>query len=123
MTTTEYPINFSNKRGIPLILSTGVEVSTSNVIVSIPNNAFRGLANIGLCALKLNQPIAAGGAALPILIKSNSFTQSLNMLGNVQAVGSDISAVGVYLIWYNKDSSTMQLINSAPGTTSTNTNN
>lgn len=123
MTTTEYPINFSNKRGIPLILSTGVEVSTSNVIVSIPNNAFRGLANIGLCALKLNQPIPAGGAALPILIKSNSFTQSLNMLGNVQAVGSDISAVGVYLIWYNKDSSTMQLINSAPGTTSTNSNN
>lgn len=123
MTTTEYPINFSNKRGIPLILSTGVEVSTSNVILSIPNNAFRGLANIGLCALKLNQPIPAGGAALPILIKSNSFTQSLNMLGNVQAVGSDISAVGVYLIWYNKDSSTMQLINSAPGTTSTNTNN
>lgn len=118
MVTTEYPVNFANRRGIPLILSTGVEVSDSNVIITIPNNAFRGLANMGLCALKLTQAIPTEGASLPIIFSSNSFTQSINVLGNTAAVGSDMASAGIYLVWYDKYSSSMQLINPAPSTTS-----
>ena len=43
--TTNYPGNFSNVRGIPMIASVSVEVTTDNVVVGIPRRAFRGLAD------------------------------------------------------------------------------
>ena len=105
--TTSFPVNFANIRGIPMIASTSVEVTTDNVVIGIPRRAFRGLADSGIFAFRLTQEIPAGGAALPVVFSSNEFLQTLT-------VGAQITPAGIYLIWYDKCASTMQLLTVAP---------
>lgn len=109
--TTNYPFNFANRNGIPMLESTSVETNTTNVIINIPNRAFRFLNGTGLILFRLNTEIA--DATLPILFSSNEFTQPLTLIGGTAATGSDFSAVGVYLIYYDKNSNLMQLITTA----------
>ena len=75
--TTNYPFNFANRNGIPMLESTSVETTTTNVIVNIPNRAFRFLNGTGLILFRLNTEIADG--TLPILFSSNDFTQPLTL--------------------------------------------
>jgi hypothetical protein len=108
--TTNFPINFSNLRGIPMIASSSVEVTTDNVVIGVPKRVFRGLADSGIVAFRLTQEIPAGGAALPVVFSSNEFLQTLTVVGGTPATGAQITPVGVYLIWYDKCASTMQLL-------------
>lgn len=112
--TTNFPINFSNIRGIPMIASTSVEVTTDNVIIGIPRRAFRGLADSGIIAFRLTQEIPAGGATLPVVFSSADFLQQLTIVGGTAATGAQITPAGVYLIWYDKCSSLMQLLTTIP---------
>ena len=111
--TTNFPVNFSNLRGIPMIASTSVEVTTDNVVIGIPRRAFRGLADSGIFAFRLTQEIPAGGAALPVVMSSADFLQTVTVVGGTAATGADITPTGVYLIWYDKCASTMQLLTTA----------
>lgn len=108
--TTNFPVNFSNLRGIPMIASSSVEVTTNNVVIGVPKRVFRGLADSGIVAFRLTQEIPAGGAALPVVFSSNEFLQTLTVVGGTPATGAQITPVGVYLIWYDKCASTMQLL-------------
>lgn len=108
--TTNFPINFANLRGIPMIASTGVTVNTDNVIISIPKRAFRGLADSGIIAFRLTQAIPTASNTLPIVFTSNEFAQTLTLVGGDPATGAQLSGTGVYLIWYDKCSSLMQLL-------------
>ena len=112
--TTNFPINFSNLRGIPMIASTSVEVTTNNVVIGIPRRAFRGLADSGILAFRLTQAIPAGGAALPVVFSSADFLQQLTVVGGTSATGAQITPAGVYLIWYDKCASSMQLLTVVP---------
>lgn len=112
--TTNYPGNFSNLRGIPMIASTSVEVTTDNVVIGIPRRAFRGLADSGIFAFRLTQEIPAGGAALPVVMSSNEFLQTLTVVGGTAATGANITPAGIYLVWYDKCASSMQLLTLAP---------
>jgi hypothetical protein len=112
--TTNYPGNFANVRGIPMIASTSVEVTTDNVVIGIPRRAFRGLADSGLLAFRLTQEIPAGGAALPVVFSSNEFLQTLTTVGGTAATGAQITPAGIYLIWYDKCASSMQLLTTIP---------
>lgn len=112
--TTNFPINFSNLRGIPMIASTSVEVTTNNVVIGIPKRAFRGLADSGILAFRLTQAIPAGGAALPVVFSSADFLQQLTVVGGTSATGAQITPAGVYLIWYDKCASSMQLLTVVP---------
>ena len=112
--TTSYPVNFSNLRGIPMIASTSVEVTTTNVVIDIPKRAFRGLADSGIFAFRLTQEIPAGGAALPVVFSSNEFLQTLTVVGGTAATGAQVTPAGIYLVWYDKCASTMQLLTPAP---------
>ena len=112
--TTNFPNNFSNLRGIPMIASTSVEVTTDNVVIGIPRRAFRGLADSGILAFRLTQEVSAAGAALPVVFSSSDFLQTVTILGGVPATGAQITPTGVYLIWYDKCASTMQLLTIAP---------
>lgn len=112
--TTNFPVNFSNLRGIPMIASTSVEVTTDNVVIGIPRRAFRGLADSGILAFRLTQAIPAGGAALPVVFSSADFLQQLTVVGAIPATGAQITPAGVYLIWYDKCASSMQLLTIAP---------
>lgn len=106
--TTNYPFNFANRNGIPMIESSSVEVTDTNVIINIPNRAFRFLSGTGLILFRLNTVIT--NTTLPIIFSSNNFTQSLTLVGGDSATGTQIAGVGVYLIYYDKNSNIMQLL-------------
>lgn len=112
--STSFPVNFSNVRGIPMIASTSVEVTATNVVIGIPRRAFRGLADSGIFAFRLTQEIPASGAALDVVFSSADFLQTLTVVGGTAATGAQVTPAGVYLIWYDKCASTMQLLTPAP---------
>ena len=103
--TTNYPFNFANKMGIPMIESSSVNVTDTNVVINIPNRAFRFLSGTGLILFRLNTEIT--NTALPILFSSNEFTQPLTLVGGTAATGTDFSAVGIYIIYYDKNANLM----------------
>ena len=106
--TTNYPFNFANRNGIPMIESTSVNINTTNVVITIPNRAFRFLNGTGLILFRLNTEIT--NTALPIIFQSNDFTQPLTIVGGTEATGTNISDTGVYIIYYDKSSNIMQLV-------------
>ena len=106
--TTNYPFNFANRMGIPMIESTNVQVTDTNVVINIPNRAFRFLNGTGLILFRLNTEIT--NTTLPILFSSNEFTQPLTLVGGDAATGTNISQICVYLIYYAKNANLMQLI-------------
>ena len=106
--TTNYPYNFANRNGIPMLESTSVTTNTTNVIINIPNRAFRFLNGTGLLLFRLNTEIT--DASLPIVFSSNEFTQPLTIVGGAAATGANMSEIGVYLIYYDKNSNLMQLM-------------
>lgn len=108
--TTNYPFNFANRNGIPMIESSSVEVTDTNVVVNIPDRAFRFLNGTGLILFRLNTAIT--NTTLPIVFSSNNFTQALTLVGGANATGNQMSGVGVYLIYYAKNANMMQLLTS-----------
>ena len=106
--TTNYPFNFANRNGIPMIESTSVTTDTTNVLINIPNRAFRFLNGTGLILFRLNTEIT--NTALPILFQSNDFTQPLTIVSGAEATGTNMSDIGVYIIYYDKSSNLMQLV-------------
>ena len=115
--TTNYPFNFANRNGIPMIESTSVTTSDTNVIINIPNRAFRFLNGTGLILFRLNTAIPDTAATLPIIFSSNDFTQPLTLVGGTGATATQLPNAGIYLIYYAKDANLMQLINILPTTT------
>ena len=106
--TTNYPFNFANRNGIPMIESSSVNITDTNVIINIPNRAFRFLNGTGILLFRLNTEIT--NTSLPILFSSNSFTQPLTNVGGTATTGTDISLPGVYEIYYDKNANLMQLL-------------
>jgi hypothetical protein len=84
--TTNYPFNFANRNGIPMIESGNVSITDTNVIVNIPTRAFRFLNGTGLILFRLNTEIT--NMTLPILFSSNDFTQPLTLVGGESATGT-----------------------------------
>ena len=109
--TTNYPFNFANRNGIPMIESNAVTVNTDNVTISIPNRAFRFLSGTGLILFRLNTAIPETASTLPIIFSSNEFTQPLTLIGGTAATEEQMSGTGIYIIYYAKDANLMQLIN------------
>lgn len=108
--TTNYPFNFANRNGIPMIESGNVTTTDTNVVISIPNRAFRFLNGTGLILFRLNTAIPESAASLPVIFSSNDFTQNLTALNNVNVIGSQLTGTGVYLIYYDKNANLMQLM-------------
>lgn len=109
-TTTNYPFNFANRNGFPMIESGNIEVTDSNVIVNIPKRAFRFLSGTGVILFRLNTPIPEASITLPILFSSNDFTQALTYMGGAAVTGEQMNGTGVYMIYYAKDCNLLQLI-------------
>lgn len=120
--TTNYPFNFANRNGIPMIESNSVTVTEDNVTIGIPNRAFRFLNGTGLILFRLNTAIPETAGTLPILFSSNSFTQPLTLVGGAPATEEQLEGTGVYLIYYAKDCGLMQLMTTGVGAEQT-TNN
>ena len=108
--TTNYPFNFANRKGIPMIESTSVSADTENVTIMLPNRVFRWLNQKGVVLFRLGQEIPTGSEELPILFSSNDFTQPVTVVGGDAATGEQLNGTGVYLIYYDKDANLMQLL-------------
>lgn len=109
--STNYPFNFSNRRGIPLIETSSINVTDDNVVINIPNRAFRWLNDKGVILLRLNQVIPDGTTGtLPVLFSSNNFTQPLTNVGGTAITAAQILGAGVYMIYYDKNANLMQLL-------------
>jgi hypothetical protein len=108
--SVRYPINYSNHVGIPLISSTSVAVNDTNTIITIPRDAFRWMPNTGLIVFRLNTAVPTSGETLPILFKSGNFTQEVTLVGGTPATGASMATTGIYLMWYNKNQTQLQLL-------------
>ena len=108
--SVRYPINYSNHIGIPLISSTSVAVDATNTIITIPRNTFLWMPNSGLIVFRLNTAIPEAGSTLPILFQSGNFTQEVTLVGGTPATGANMVTTGIYLMWYNKNQTQLQLL-------------
>lgn len=118
--TTNYPFNFANRLGIPLIESTNITVNADNVVIGIPKRAFRFLNGNGVILFRLNTALPDDAGTLPILFASNEFTQPLTVVGGEAATAEQLSGTGVYLIYYDKNANVLQLMTfGVPATTAT----
>ena len=113
ITSTNYPLNFANRRGIPLIESASVVANDTNVIITIADRSFRWLNDKGIILFRLNQEIPTGSDTLPILFSSNDFNQPLTAIGGTAVTGAELAGIGVYLIYYDKGANLMQLMTTA----------
>lgn len=118
--TTNYPFNFVNRNGIPLIESASVETTETNVVVTIARRAFRWLNQKGIILFRLNQVIPEGSDTLPVVFswtgRNETFTQPLTLVGGAAATEEQLEGAGVYLIYYDKDANLLQLLTTGVGT-------
>ena len=123
--TTNYPFNFANRNGFPMIESTNITVNTDNVVIGIPKRAFRFLNGNGVILFRLNTALPDNAGTLPILFASNEFTQPLTLVGGTSATAEQLNGAGVYLIYYDKSANLLQLmtVGVTPATTQNEGNN
>lgn len=115
--TTNYPFNFANRNGIPMIESTNITVNTDNVVIGIPRRAFRFLNGNGIILFRLNTALPSNAGTLPILFASNEFTQPVTLVGGEAATADQFTGTGVYLIYYDKSCNLLQLLTVGTATT------
>lgn len=109
--STIYPFNFCNRNGIPMIETSQVTVTAQDVVYTIPNKAFRSLNDKGLVLLRIKQAVPSGTTAtLPVALSSNSVLQPVTRIGGADATVEQVSPVGIYLAYYDKSGSTIQVI-------------
>ena len=109
--STNYPFNFCNRNGIPMLESNSVTVTDDNVVIQLPNRSFRWLNQKGVILFRLNQAIPSGTTdTLPIVFQANDFIQPLTNIGGGNITVAQIGGTGVYLIYYDKDANLMQLL-------------
>lgn len=99
-----------NRNGIPLIASTGITVSTTDVAISLPDHSFRNKWNRGLFLLDLKSAVPAGTTTtLPVVLETNGQKVALTLRGGAPVTVADLPATGVSLVYYDKSTNTLQL--------------
>lgn len=89
-----------------------VTVGTENVILELPNHAFRNRDYVGGFYISLRQAIPAGTTAtLPILIGTNGDTRPLMAYNNEPVTVANLAGTGIYEIHYNKYTNELYLVN------------
>ena len=117
--TTNYPFNFANRFGFPMIESANVTVNTNDVVIGIPRRAFRMLNNNGVILFRLNTALPESAGTLPILFASNEFTQPLTLVGGTAATTEQLTGAGIYFIYYDKSCNLLQLMTTGPAAATT----
>lgn len=102
-----------NINGIPAIKSLSVNVSTTQVAFDFNNHRNVGRPFRGLIVVNLAQQIPTGTTeTLPIVFTSGG-TNAQPLLGvNGEPITvASIKGTGVYLVWYERQTDTLNLIN------------
>lgn len=104
-----------NIGGIPTIRSNSVAVTTTDVRFDFNNHRNVGRPFRGLIVISLNQAIPAGTTAtLPIVFTSDGGNPTnLTTFDGADVTVADIPGTGVYLVWYESQTGTLQLLTGA----------
>lgn len=104
-----------NRGGIPAIRSLSVAVTATQVSFDFNNYRTVGAPFRGLMVVNLAQAIPAGTTTtLPIVFTSDgSNAKALTTLNGVAVTAADITGTGVYLVWYESQTDTLQLLTAA----------
>lgn len=106
-----FPYNYTNIRGIAEVTSSGVTVNTDNVTFTFPNHSFLRMNYRGWVTLNLAQEIPSGTTTtLPIVLNTNGVAMNLTIKGGTNATVANITGTGYYLVYYNKNTNTLQLL-------------
>lgn len=102
-----------NSGGIPTLRSLSVNVTTSKVQYDFNNHRNVGRPYRGLLIINLAQAIPTGTTTtLPVVFTTaGNNEQALTKLNGVPATVEDITGTGIYLVWYESQTNTLQLIN------------
>lgn len=107
-----YPYAITNRDGISEIPVTSVSVTTTEVVLNLPNHAFYGKPYKGYFTLKMNAAIPTGTTTtLPLQLQANGVAVNLTLLGGTQATVADIGipGTGVIPVYYDKETNLLQL--------------
>lgn len=104
-----------NIGGIPTIRSNSVAVTTTDVRFDFNNHRNIGRPFRGLIVISLNQAIPAGTTeTLPIVFTSDGGNPvNLTTFDGANVTVADIPGTGVYLVWYESQTGTLQLLTGA----------
>lgn len=112
MSTILPPFINTNVNGIPAISSNSVTVGTTAVSYDFYNHRNVGSPFRGIIIVRLNQPIPTGTTGtLEINFTSNGGNaKTLIGYDNEPVTVADIAGTGIYLVWYESSSDTLQLL-------------
>ena len=109
-----FPFQYVNRRGIPVIKTTGVTVNAADVVFSFQNHAFANSWYRGIVLVELSQAIPAGTTGtLPVLFETNGVTKNVTTYNGANVTVSDIPGTGVFQLFYDKQTDTLQLMTGA----------
>lgn len=109
-----FPFQYVNRRGIPVIKTTGVTVNAADVVFSFQNHAFANSWYRGIVLVELSQAIPAGTTdTLPVLFETNGVTKNVTTYNGANVTVSDIPGTGVFQLFYDKQTDTLQLMTGA----------
>lgn len=105
----------TNINGIPTLSSNSVSVSTTSVAFDFNNHRNVGRPFRGLLIVRLAQAIPTGTTdTLPVVFTSDGSNAKPVTTFNGDAVTvADIPGTGVYVLWYESQSDTLQLLTGA----------
>lgn len=104
------PFYLANRMGIPRLEDVGVTVTSTNVIYNFRNHPLFQTPFNGLIIFKLSAIPSGTTSTLPITFESTSRQQELTKIGGVAATVGDITGEGIYLAFYESNTSTLQLL-------------
>lgn len=101
-----------NVNGIPALKSLSVNVTATEVQYDFNNHRNVGTPFRGLIIINLAQAVPTGTTTtLPIVFTSNGGNaQSLYTYDGTPVTVADLKGTGVYLVWFESSTSTLQLI-------------
>lgn len=107
------PFNINvNVNGIPALRTIGVTVSTTEVRFDFNSHRNVGRPFVGIVAVQLAQAIPTGTATtLPVVFTTDGGNAAnLTTYDGENVTVADIAGTGVYLVWADTQSGTVQLL-------------
>lgn len=89
-----------NYNTLPVV---SVKVNADNVVLELPDGAYRNRPYVGGFFINLREAIPTGTTGtLPVLVGTNGDTRPLTTYGGAAVTAENLAGTGIYLLHYNK---------------------